>query len=621
LIGAIGIKRLALAAAALAAAAFAALVLLSILIPADTVRDAVKAEIRAVTGLDPVLRGGVAVSLFPRGEVNFEEVVLGDSSTGAPAITVEELTARLRFFPLLIGRVEIADVSLVRPTIAISFNPDGGSNWSSHVEMLARALQPQRERVASFSEIRISDGTVVLRDARRDLSETLSGVEFALAWPSISKTFAASGSFRWHGETIDGNFSLSDFVAALLGDKSGLKVRLSGAPAKFAFDGYISYRPTLRMEGTLAADTPSLRDTLRWATRHAPPGGGFGRFALKAQTNVANGNVALSAVNVELDGNVGEGALTFDSNGRQALQGTLATEALDLTPYVSAIRFLTSGSDRNWEQAPISLDGLNDVDVDLRLSAARVTIANARLGRTAVAANLRGGHLTVTIGESEAFGGLVKGSFALAQASAGADLKAQLQFADVDLDQCLGDLFGFRRMEGKGTLGFAVESKGDSVYGLAKALNGSVNLTSRKGAIVGVNIEQLLKRLERSPLSIGNELRSGKTPFTQLLVNLKIEQGTVAVDDLRLEGPALRLALAGSASIPARDLDLNGTATLVSAPAAGAAEAAPVFELPFVLAGPWDDPEFRPDVRVLMRHSGAAAPLMDAIERVKNRSR
>jgi AsmA protein len=617
--GAIGIKRLGLAAAALAAVVFAALVLLSFLIPADTVRDQVKAEIRAVTGLDPVLRGNMAVSLFPRGAVAFEDVVLGDAGSAAPAITVEQLLVRLRFFPLLIGRIEIADVSLMRPTISISFTPDGGSNWSSHVEMLARALQPHRERVASFSEIRISDGTVELRDARHHLSETLSNVEFALAWPSISKTFAASGSFRWHGEVIDGNFSLSDFVAALVGDKSGLKVRLSGAPAKFAFDGYISYRPTLRMEGTLAADSPSLRETLRWATHRVPPGGGFGRFALKAQTNVANGNIALSGVNVELDGNVGEGALTLNTDSRQTLQGTLATETLDLTPYVSAVRLLTTG-DRSWEQAPIKLDGLNDVDVDLRLSAARVTIASAKLGRTAVAANLRGGHLTVTVGESEAFGGLVKGSFGLAQDAAGADLKAQLQFADVDLEQCLADLFGFRRMEGKGTLGFAVESKGASVLGLTEALNGSVNLTSRKGAIVGINLEQLLKRLERSPLSIGNELRTGRTPFTQLMVDLKIEQGTVNVDDVHLEGPALRLALAGSASIPARELHLNGTAKLVSAPAAGAAEAAPVFELPFVLEGPWDDPEFRPDIRVLMQHSGPARDLFDSIERVKNRA-
>jgi AsmA protein len=622
LIAAIGMKRLGLAAATLAAGTFGALIVLSLLIPADTVRDSIKAEIRAVTGLDPVLRGDVAVSLFPTGTVVFDDVVLGDNRTGAPAMSAEQLMVRLRFFPLLIGRIEIADVSLVRPTIAISFKPDGGSNWSSHVGMLARALQPSPDRMVSFSEIRISDGTVILRDEARDIAETLSKVEFALAWPSISKTFAATGRFVWHDETIDGTFSLSDFVAALVGDRSGLKIRLSGPPMKFAFDGYISHRPTLRMEGMLAADSPSLRETLRWAAHRPPPGsGGFGRFALKAQTNVAGGHIALSGVNVELDGNVGEGALTFDTEGRQTLQGTLAAEGLDLTPYISAVRLLTSG-DRSWERVPINLDGLNDVDIDLRLSAARVTLANAKLGRTAVAANLHGGHFTVTVGESEAFGGVVKGSFGLARAPGGADLKAQLQFADVDLDQCLAELFGIRRLEGKGNLGFAIDSKGESVYGLTKALNGTVNLTSRKGAIVGLNVEQLLKRLEKSPLSGGNELRSGKTPFNLFVVDLKIEQGTVNVDDVRIEGPALRLGLAGSASIPARDLDLTGTASLLSAQASGAAEAAaPAFELPFVVRGSWDDPLLLPDPQILIKRSRAADPLVDALEKIRNRNR
>jgi AsmA protein len=612
LIAAIGIKRLGLAAATLAGGAFGALVILSLLIPADTVRDSIKAEIRAVTGLDPVLQGGVAVSLFPTGTVVFDQVALGDNRTGEPAMTVEQLVVRLRLFPLLIGRIEIADVSLVRPTITISFTPDGRSNWSRHVEMLARALQPSPNRVVSFSEIRIGDGKVILRDETRDITETLTNVEFALAWPSISKTFAATGRFIWHDEIIEGAFSLSDFVAALVGDRSGLKVRFSGAPVKFAFDGYISHSPTLRMEGTLAADGPSLRDTLRWTAHRAPPGGGFGRFSLKAQTNVVGGNVALSGVNVELDGNVGEGALTFVTDGRQNVQGTLAAEGLDLTPYISAIRLLTSG-DRSWERVPITLDGLNDVDVDLRLSAARVTLANAKLGRTAVAANLRGGHFTVTVGESEAFGGVVKGSFGLAKSPAGAELKAQLQFADVDLDQCLGELFGIRRIEGKGNLGFAVDSKGESVYGLTQALNGSANLISRKGAIAGLNVEQLLKRLAKSPLSRGNELSSGKTPYSQLSANVKIEQGTINVEDVRIEGPSLRLGLAGSASIPARDLDLSGTASLLSASASGAADAAPAFELPFMVRGPWDDPLLLPDVQVLMKRSGAAAPFLETI--------
>ena len=63
-----GLKRLAIAVAAVVAAAFVTLIGLSFLIPAAAVRDAVKKEIHAVTGLDPTLRGGISVSLFPYGD-------------------------------------------------------------------------------------------------------------------------------------------------------------------------------------------------------------------------------------------------------------------------------------------------------------------------------------------------------------------------------------------------------------------------------------------------------------------------------------------------------------------------------------------------------------------------
>jgi AsmA protein len=607
---AVGIKRLGFVVVALAAVGIGALVILPFLMPADAVREAVKAEIRAVTGLDPVLRGGTSVSLFPTGAVSFDDVMLGDNRTGAPALTAEHVVARLRFFPFLAGRIEIADVSLVRPTIAIIFNADHSSNWSGHIETLARNLKPGPDRPASFSEIRIADGTIILRDEAYEIVETLANVEMALAWPSISRSFAATGRFAWHDEPIDATIGLTDFVAALQGDRSGLKIRLASAPFKFAFDGYISHRPTLKMEGTLAADTASLRDALRWAGQQTPPGGGFGRFALKAQTNVVGGTIGLSGVNVELDGNAGEGVLTFD--GRQTLQGTLAAEGLDLTPYISAVRLLTGG-ERGWDSKPIALDGLDGVHLDLRLSAARVNIANAKLGRTAVAANLRGGNLTVAVGESQAFGGVVRGTFGLAKSPAGADFRAQLQFSNVDLEQCLGDMFGIRKLEGKGNLSFAVDSSGRSVYGLTKGLNGTAGLTSRKGAIAGFNVEQLLKRIERRPLSGGGEFRTGKTPYEMLTVNLKIVQGVANVEDVRMEGPSVGLALAGSASIPERELDLRGTASLLSVSASGSNAPAPAFELPFMVQGPWDDPIILPDPESRIQRSGAAQPILDAV--------
>lgn len=162
-----GLKRLGIVLLAVIAVGLVVLTTAGYLISADAVRQQVVGEIRAVTGLEPVLRGKASVSLFPSGSVSFADVVLGDS--GQPALTAERLTARLRFFPLLIGRVEIADVSLDHPNIAVELQANGQSNWAGLIEALTRS-QSATQRLAAFSEMRIDGGTVVIRDEARKLS-------------------------------------------------------------------------------------------------------------------------------------------------------------------------------------------------------------------------------------------------------------------------------------------------------------------------------------------------------------------------------------------------------------------------------------------------------------------
>src|SRR3954466_16399751 len=101
-------------------ASVAALGAMALLIPTETVREATKAEIRNVTGLDLVLRGDVAVSLFPTGSVSFGNVTPGENAK--PGLAADHRAARLRFFPLFAGRIEIADVSLIHPSINVTFD-------------------------------------------------------------------------------------------------------------------------------------------------------------------------------------------------------------------------------------------------------------------------------------------------------------------------------------------------------------------------------------------------------------------------------------------------------------------------------------------------------------------
>ena len=160
-------------------------------------------------------------------------------------------------------------MSLTRPRITV----EGATRWPdelvrirrrrSHAQAQARAREG--EPVMSLSELRMIGGTITVTEAARGISEELSDVELSFAWPSIARSFGATGRFTWRGEVFDASANAGDLLAALSGDRSGLKLRLAGAPFKLAFEGAMSRSPRSRWR----ARSPSMAN--RCARRCAGP--------------------------------------------------------------------------------------------------------------------------------------------------------------------------------------------------------------------------------------------------------------------------------------------------------------------------------------------------------------
>jgi AsmA protein len=330
---------------------------------------------------------------------------------------------------------------------------------------------------------------------------------------------------------------------------------------------------------------------------------------------VVGDSVALTGVSSSLDGNAAEGVLTYNNSmGVQTLQGTLAADALDLTPYVGTVRLLANGA-HEWNRQAFDLRALSETNLDIRLSASRVTIGPTKIGRTAFGANLRSGALALSIGEAQVFGGLLRGSVAIDNADNTANVKTQLSFSDVDLESAGAELFSTRALRGRGDMSATLEASGANAFALAQSLDGTATLTAHDGALSGFNVEQLLRRLERRPLSGVGNFRNGSTPYDTLKVAFTIKDGMANADDIQLDSGTTHLTLTGTASVPSREYDLRGNAALK----AKTADAAPEFQLPFVVQGPWDDPLIFPDSDILIRRSTFTAPLLDSIKDAKTR--
>src|SRR6185369_15382106 len=109
------------------------------------------------------------------------------------ALRVDVLTANLRLLPLLLQRFEIADVMILRPQIRVVRAADGVTNWTPFIQTIARTMKPGAESQMSFSEIGIQDGILSYQDDANHTLEKLDDIDLSLAWPSISRSFAATG--------------------------------------------------------------------------------------------------------------------------------------------------------------------------------------------------------------------------------------------------------------------------------------------------------------------------------------------------------------------------------------------------------------------------------------------
>ncbi len=592
----------ALLVGALAGVCLLAVALAPALVSQTEVRRAASEALAQSSGREVRILGESNLSLLPYPQVVLRQLVF--SMPGAAVLDADRATARIRLLPLLLGKVEVASVTFDRPILIMS-----GPVTVPHLTLASFVSAP------TAPSLRILNGTIAWRDAGGLTQELVSGIDARLDHASGGKGITATADFTWRQTVASGRVMISDAQAFLNGTDSDARLDLSANGSWLKFRGVAAAGDSPAAVGEISADSPDLRALLAWVGTTTPTAGGFGRFAFGAHLSAHAKEIALTPAYIEMDGNRSEGGLSVKLDGERPLvEGTFAADALNITPYGRVS--MTGPGGHEWDHRRLDVSPLKKVDLDLRLSAASVRAEDSVFERVASTAVLRGGRLVMAIGEAQAWGGLLRASLTLAPAEIPTDglaVRVELEGTGVALDRALSDIADVKRIDGTGTLEAALVGHGASIHAIAQSLSGDVSMTGSAGAILGLDIAQALRHIEQRPLSGGGELRGGRTPFTSLKAKARIDNGTATLESVAVEGKQVKLSLGGSVSVVQRDLDLKGEASLVGpVPAAGQVGRVP-FELPFIVQGPWDNAYVMPDAQSLIRRSGAAQPLLEAV--------
>jgi AsmA protein len=602
----------------------AAVFILPSLIPIDTVKERVVAQVKSATGRDLRIDGPVSFSVLPRLEVQANQVSLSNvpGAQSKSMVQLGRLDVQLELLALLHGTVAIDTFVLNDPIIALEVDKQGRPNWeftAAPAGGQAAAGRPATGGTAPSSgsvagvgrqiqlgDVRLVNGKLTYVNDQTGGKWEVDAVNMTVVLPNFDSPLAVNGSAAYRGKTI----SMKLGVAKLreLTEKQGTPVQASASSEMFNLDfkGQAAMTAQPTAGGTVDLSIPSLRKLAAWAgTPLAEQGEGFGPFSIKGKLGMKGDQIAFTEAQISLDSIKGTGAIDVVTGGaKPAISGTLALESLNLNPYLppeskagAAGGGAGGGSSAGggkagggWSDEPIDVSGLKTANVDFKLSANAIQVRKIHVDKSALGIHIKDGHLTADLTDLSAYQGGGTADVAVDGSGAEPAITIAAKLANVQVEPLAKDAIDLDRLSGKGNLDFSVAGHGKSQRAIISALNGKGAFHLADGEIKGLDLLKMLNAAATNVTDLMTNAQSGNTTkFSTLSATFTITSGVMHNSDLDLEGPGLAAQGAGTVDLPQRRVDYKVTPKVAG------------MSVPVNVEGPWDNLSYRPDLAALLK--------------------
>jgi len=442
-----------------------------------------------------------------------------------------------------------------------------------------------------FDALTIRRGTLYVMTAD-GAAETIADIQ-AEVLASRKGQVSGKGSFALRGQRLSFETSLvppADKAAQLWLSKLVLK----GALVDATFDGSIDVAGDLKVQGYAELNAANLRRIVRWFGPPLPVSDGLNAVSLKGQLSWARGTVTVEKAKVSVDGSEATGTLGFTYTGeRPAIDGTLAFNTLDLTPYFEALRSQSYVFDRHtwtWSAFDFSFPILSYFDADLRLSAAALAFKGAPVGRSAASIAVRSGKLIANIVELELPMGTASGRLTADVSDFPPRYALRGKIDNFEPAPAATWLTGLPLLSGRSVLKLDLKTTGQTPTEVLKGLAGTVGLSLAEGGKLGLDLRAI--RAGAETVANPSQLVKGATGIDALEARAKLVDGLLVAEHVQARAAGHSISASGSANLLDRTLDVR----LLVQPAPG--EKAPPSEAGsagLILNGPWALPSVRQD--------------------------
>jgi len=191
--------------------------------------------------------------------------------------------------------------------------------------------------------------------------------------------------------------------------------------------------------------------------------------------------------------------------------------------------------------------------------------------------------------EAAAYGGRLQGEVGAAYVGRNLEFSARGELADADLGAAIAD-FARPMVTGTGGAKFTLQASGASPAATISTLTGTASLEAANGSILGVNLEEALRRSHRRPIDVERDMRLGTTTFDKVDGSLAVGEGRAQVRRGLMTSHGVKAELDGLIELIDQSWALRVNAIQTDAAGEESQDAA---HLTLDISGPWSAPTIR----------------------------
>ncbi len=592
----------------------AALLIIPRFIDARHYREPLEKMVSEASGRPFSVGGDVSLSLFPWAGVSFSELRLGNPAgfSEPEFVTIKFFEVRVKLLPLLSREVQVDRLVVSEPRVFLVTGKDGRQSWDFGPTAAAGAkpASPARAELPiqslAVGDLSIVDGGIALIDhtagTRHDFSNVNLSVKdisldrpvrFSLSAAVNRKPLAAQGRFGPVGDNLGKGkvpVELTVEAAGLLKLLvKGVLENLIAAPrADIAID-VAEFSPR-KLLAEFGQSPPATADpkTLE-------------RLAVKAVVKASADAVSISEGSLELDQSKLNFALTAKEFSKPNVAFSLSLDQIDLDRYLPPAAE-AKATETTSPPAPASgsqtdYGPLRKLVLDGSATIGRLVVSRARVEEATLKVTARDGIISLDPIDLKLYQGKAVGKSVVNVKGERPVTEVQLAVDKVQANPLLKDLVGKDFIEGAATARLSLSMSGADPARIKRTLNGTGSLDFADGAIVGVDLANMVRNVKTAFAGQAPSGPKPRTDFSELTVPFTIQSGVFTTQAAMLRSPLLRLEAAGSADLVREALDFRVEPKIVGTiKGQGDEKDRAGLSVPILVSGSFSNPAFRPDL-------------------------